>query len=198
MTPAGRTGTIPAPQLAAGKSYGHALHLSNPSMTNGGIVKRIMRLGTAMVQHASADLARAFIIRLSEWEGAVIMLLWGVVLLLPDQMFASDDWLAFRILFSENTLGTAFALGGALRILVLAANGAWRPMYHLRAWMAMSSAVIWFSILLGFMSRGTTGTWIAVYPVLFAAEVVNVYRAIGDAAKVDLAANRSRDNGLTA
>lgn len=148
-----------------------------------------------MVQHVTADLARAFVIRLSEWEGAAILMLWGVVLLLPEQMFASDDWLAFRTLFSEQTLGTAFLLGGVLRLMILAANGAWRPMYHLRAWMAMSSAVIWFSILLGFMSRGTTGTWIAVYPVLFAAEVVNVYRAIGDAAKVDLAASRSRGHG---
>lgn len=151
-----------------------------------------------MVQHASADLARAFIIRLSEWQGAAILLLWGFVLLMPEEMFASDDWTAFRILFGENTLGLAFALGGASRILILAANGAWRPMYHLRAWMAMSSAVIWFSILLGFMSRGTIGTWMAVYPVLFAAEVVNVYRAIGDAAKADLAASRSRDHGPTA
>jgi hypothetical protein len=151
-----------------------------------------------MVQHAAADLARVFILRLSEWEGAAILLLWGVVLLLPDEMFLNDDWSAFRILFSEQTLGTAFLLGGVLRLLILAANGAWRPMYHLRAWMAMSSAVIWFSILLGFMSTGTIGTWIAVYPVLFAAEVVNVYRAIGDAARVDLAASRSRDHGITA
>lgn len=154
-----------------------------------------MTIGTVRARQVIAEMTKVFIIRLSEWEGAAILLLWGIVLLLPDELFAGDDWSAFRILFSEQTLGTAFLLGGFLRLLVLTANGAWRPMYHLRAWMAMSSAVVWFSILLGFLSRGTLGTWVAVYPVLFAAEVVNVYRAIGDAVKVDLAASRGRDNG---
>jgi hypothetical protein len=152
--------------------------------------------GKVMVSRQTlADLRTAFFTRLSEWQSAVILLLWGGALLLPDQMFIHDDWTAFRLLFREESLGTLFVMGGAFRLLVLAANGAWRPMYHLRAWMAMSSAVIWFSILLGFLSRGTIGTWLAVYPVLFAFDVVNVYRAMGDAARVDLAANRSRANG---
>lgn len=131
------------------------------------------------------DLRHAFTIRLSEWAFAVILAMWGLVLLLPEPLFERETWTAFRYLFHEETLGLLFAVGGILRLLVLAANGAWRPMYYVRAWMALSSAIVWFSITIGLLSSGRIGTWIAVYPVLFVFDVVNALRAVSDAAAND-------------
>lgn len=143
---------------------------------------------------AVAGLRHAFVARLSEWLFAVVMLLWGLVLILPEQRFAAGDvWVAFRALASEETLGAAFILLGSLRLVVLAANGSWRPMYHFRALTALACAVIWFSITLGFLSSGEVGTWLAVYPAFFIFDTVNVFRATSDAAHADRAARRARE-----
>ena len=133
-------------------------------------------------------LRHAFIARLAEWAFAVIMALWGVVLLMPEKRFADESWAAFGRLADETTVGLICLLLGVARLVVLAANGTWRPMYHLRALTALWSALIWFAITLGFLSAGVMGTWLAVYPVLFAFDVVNMFRATGDAAAADKAA----------
>lgn len=131
-------------------------------------------------------LRHAFVTRLSEWQGAFILLLWGYVLLLPDETYAGANWSAFSLLIEEDNLGWLCMAGGLLRLGILAANGAYRPMYYLRAWMALTSGMVWFAIACGFYSSGNIGTWIAVYPVLFVFEVVNLFRAASDAAAAEI------------
>jgi hypothetical protein len=77
-------------------------------------------------------------------------------------------------------------------------NGAWRPMYYLRALMAFVSAIFWISLSLGFLGSGMVGGWVAIYPVLFVFDSVNMFRAVGDAAKNEIglsAASRAAQGG---
>jgi hypothetical protein len=126
--------------------------------------------------------------RLSEWAFAAMLLLWGVVLVMPAETFDGRAFAAFRTLFDETTLGALLCVGGAIRLAVLSLNGIWRPLYYVRAWMALSSTVIWAAIAIGFASSGAFGTWIAIYPVLVAFEAMNVIRAMSDAAAAELTA----------
>lgn len=134
------------------------------------------------MQVTISKLRHAFVARLSEWEAACILTLWGVVLLMPSPIFDGGAWVAFRILMPENALGLCCLAGGLVRLSVLAANGAWRPMYYVRAWLALTSFAVWVAIVLGFLSSGQIGTWIAVYPTLALFDAVNVFRAMSDAA----------------
>lgn len=132
----------------------------------------------------------AFMGRLSEWAFAAMLLLWGVVLAMPAETFDGRAFVAFRELFDETTLGFLLVAGGAVRLAVLSVNGIWRPLYYVRAWMALSSTVIWAAITIGFASSGTFGTWIAIYPVLLVFEALNVMRAMSDAAAAEIEARR--------
>jgi len=136
------------------------------------------------VVSAGHGLRYAFVARLAEWMLATILFLWGVALVLPEQRFAAGDvWLAFRTLASEETIGAAFILLGGCRLV----PGGQRLVT------AMITAVIWFSVTLGFLSSGQVGTWLAVYPAFFIFDTINVFRATGDAAQADRAARRARE-----
>ena len=110
---------------------------------------------------------------------------WGAILLLPDTLFAGPSWSFFTQLAREEVIGAACVTLGAMRLLVLAVNGAWRPMYHLRSATATLSLTFWFAITIGFAGSGRISTWLAVYPVLFVFDGINALRAAGDAARVD-------------
>jgi hypothetical protein len=138
--------------------------------------------------HAGGHFRLAFMGRLCEWAFAVMLFLWGVVLAMPEATFDSRAFAAFRMIADETTLGLFLILGGAIRLAVLSLNGLWRPLYYVRAWMALSSTVIWAAITIGFASSGAFGTWVAVYPVLLVFDALNVIRATSDAAAAELAA----------
>lgn len=133
----------------------------------------------------------AFLGRLNEWAFAVVLFMWGVVLLFPMPTFDGPAYTAFRLVVGEDTLGWLLAIGGLIRLAVLFANGFWRPMYYVRAWMALTSMMVWLTITLGFASSGTFGTWLALYPVLTVFEGVNVFRAMIDAAQAELEARKT-------
>jgi hypothetical protein len=144
-------------------------------------------------------LRHAFEVRLAEWAFACILLLWGGNLLLPTDVFdgpASPYFTAIRLLVTENQLGTLCLVGGAVRLMVLALNGGWRPLYYLRAVTAFVSSVLWLSLSLGFLGSGMVGGWVAIYPVLFVFDSVNMFRAVGDAAKNEIALNAASSRGI--
>lgn len=130
-------------------------------------------------------LRHAFVIRMSEWMLAFVMATWGLILLFPEARFADPAWAGFRVVVEENTLGVLFLLGGFIRLAVLSLNGAYRPMYYVRAWMALTASVAWFAVCLGFLSAGVFGVWLATYPYFLIFDVVNTFRAVLDAAEVE-------------
>jgi hypothetical protein len=128
------------------------------------------------------NLRHAFINRLCEWELATIFFLWGYVLLSVPDVYAGDNWAAFRAVITQQHLGWLMMIGGGFRLIILSFNGIWRPLYYARAWMAWSCAIVWALISLGFLSSGHAGPWLAVYPTLLVFESVNLFRAAADAA----------------
>lgn len=127
-------------------------------------------------------LREAFHQRLCEWELATILFVWGFFLLLPVDTLDSKSYAAFRMLMDQTHWGAFIALGGAMRLGALAVNGAWRPMYYVRAWLSVTTLVLWIMITLGILWSGSTGTGLAVYPVLAVFEVISLLRSARDAA----------------
>jgi hypothetical protein len=135
-----------------------------------------------------AELRRAFVTRLLEWYLAVALMGWGFVLLLPTETYSnSAAWDAFRLILTEDQFGWSVMLVGIARFVVLCINGAWRPAYRWRAVFACAGATLWFSISLGFISASWVGLWLAFVPAAFVFEIVNMLRAISDAAAADRA-----------
>lgn len=148
------------------------------------------------VMVAVDGLRTAFRERQSEWAFASMLLLWGAVLLAPTDIFDGRAYMGLRQIMSEDRWGVLMLIGGALRLLILAGNGAWRPLYYFRAWMSGTTAVVWMMIGLGFWWSGSMGTWLAIYPVLILFEMLNVFRAAADAAAVSLAAKARKGIGI--
>jgi hypothetical protein len=123
-----------------------------------------------------------FAARQMEWLMAIITFNWGVVLLLPDDIFQGNSWIIFRAIAPENWWGVLFLLCGLARIGGLVVNGARRT---ITPWIRITAAflglLIWVGICFGFALAGVPGIWRAVYPAFALAEVVNLYRAAHDA-----------------
>lgn len=121
--------------------------------------------------------------RLSEWMLAVVMTLWGGVLLNSRQLFDQPTWAGFRTLFhDEATLGWLMVAFGFLRLAGLVVNGA---RANVTPWIRSISASFGFllftGITYGYALSGVVSTWLAIYPVFAVVELLNIYRAAHDA-----------------
>ena len=115
--------------------------------------------------------------RILEWYVASQLLLWGLILLLPENTFAgSEDFIAFQV--NEDTLAWFMLALGVVRIAALIINGTLpgvTPLVRLSG--AFIGAGVWFYISLEFAGSGFVGTWIAAWPMAFIAEFINIYRS---------------------
>lgn len=134
--------------------------------------------GLGFVLHS---LRHAFVNRLAEWVFAFSLLGQGIGLAAPQAAFDRPAWVVTKLLMTETTLAWVLMALGIARLLVLAANGAWRPMYPLRALLAGTSSIVWFMLGIGFLGSGEMGLWVGVFPVFFVFDAINMRRAIGDA-----------------
>lgn len=107
---------------------------------------------------------------------------WGYVLLLPDNTFGLPVWAGFRDLFyDEVVLGWTMTVLGVLRLIGLVVNGARRDVTPIiRQISAGVGCLIWVGITYCYASSGIVGTWLAIYPLFAAGELVNIHRAAHD------------------
>lgn len=122
--------------------------------------------------------------RLSEWSGSFHMLLWGYVLL-AFPIFDGKSFLYFRAIFqSQELLGSVLFAAGFFGVVGLVINGL---RHEVTPWIRFARAFVGFWAFLGmstcFALSGTITTWLAIYPVLAAAELVNMMRTSFDAGK---------------
>lgn len=128
---------------------------------------------------------KTFRVRSNEWFMAAVVFLWGVVLIQPQETFTQPSYSILAQHASEDTWAIFCLVGGGLRLLALAINGAMRPSPHVRAVLAFLSAFFFLQLAFGFLTAGTLSTGLAVYPAAAVFDFVNALHAIGDAADVD-------------
>lgn len=135
-------------------------------------------------------------VRLSEWGLGLILLLWGAILVSPDDTFSRPAFTIMARVASENVWGVVLTALGVTRIVVLLINGAWRRSPHLRAVTAFLSCFVWVQITLSIWGSGIFATALAVYPVLLLMDIYVVMRAAGEARLSDDEASR-HDHPIT-
>lgn len=120
--------------------------------------------------------------RRTEWVAGVQCLLWGVVLLLPMETFASPAFRVFNQIMPEIWWGAALMLIGSVRLGGLIVNGARR---RVTPWLRLISALLGFGVFtaisLCFASSGLISTWIAAWPVAMVVELMNIHDTARDA-----------------
>lgn len=141
-----------------------------------------------------SEFRKIFYFRMTEWAFALMMFLWGVILVVAEP-YDQPGFAAFRHVVEEDRLGWLLVLGGMIRLIALVVNGAFRPMYYVRAVMALASMMTWMLVSIGFASGVGLSVWAAVYPIIALFEGANAIRAAVDAGQAEKAA---RNAGLIA
>lgn len=120
--------------------------------------------------------------RRTEWVAGFQCLLFGAILLMPMETFASPSFRVFSELLPEIWWGAALVMIGAVRLGGLIVNGARR---RITPWLRLVSALLGFGVFtaisLCFASSGTISTWIAAWPVLMVVELMNIHDTARDA-----------------
>jgi hypothetical protein len=111
--------------------------------------------------------------RLLEWEHALILMLFGLILAQPRVSMGSIP--------NEDTWGTVIFSLGLLRLLSLVVNGLRRKMTSwLRAFCSISSSMVFVLIGLGYVISGNWGVAAAFFPIVAVFELFNYSRAMRD------------------
>ena len=124
--------------------------------------------------------------RMMEWFYALHTAGWGIVLIYGDRLFDQPAWSGFRDIFrNEALLGSVMLMLGALRLGGLFVNGARKnvtPM--IRQVSAGMGCLIWVGITYCYASSNVWSTWLAIYPLFAAGELVNIHRAAHDQGEI--------------
>lgn len=145
--------------------------------------------------------------RAPEWFLAVMLVLYGVILLMPAPAFNNPAFATIRRFVDEDYWGGAAVVVGLLRLTALTVNGTlynieplrlnkaiWarilvtysRYSPHVRAVAALCTCFFWFSVTLGFFSSGTSiPPSTAIFGVLFFLDIYSASRASIDADRVN-------------
>lgn len=145
--------------------------------------------------HITTSFRETFHARASEWALAVVLFNWALILAFNETLFDGPSYSALAALASQQTWAWVCMVFGAVRLIVLAINGAWRRSPHMRSVCAFVACFFWFQIIIGMLQSGTWSTGMAVYPVLFFLDTFNVIRAIGEAGRSDAQHQRMAGNG---
>ena len=137
--------------------------------------------GAVIIKHieaASEHVSATFPQRLAEWLFAAQLCTWGLILLRPEDTFGLSTSMGPLLrVATEGTWAWYAASVGSVRLLALFVNGWLVPhTYLFRIICSFLSVLAWLTISLGLMSSGNASTGLAVYPWIFVAEMVCLYR----------------------
>lgn len=122
--------------------------------------------------------------RVLEWEHAIIMTLWGVIVVYNPTIFNDAGYVAF--VGGSLFWGSVVIIAGLVRISALCVNGYMaRPTALVRAFAAASGILMFAAISLGFLFSWRWSTALAVYPVLGFFGLFSLYWSIFDVAIPD-------------
>jgi hypothetical protein len=139
-----------------------------------------------LVAHVSTSLRQTFPTRVTEWMLSAMMIHWSVVLGSEPNLFDRSpayDFLAS--VMGQEAWSTVLFWAGLARLVTLGINGLWRRSPHIRALGAFIGAGFWFFVALSFVLADRNSTGLAIYPWLFLADAINIFRASGEAGVSD-------------
>ena len=118
-----------------------------------------------LIVHMRDNFSRVFVGRMIEWEHAVGLFCFGLVLMVQPSLFATaPGYAGFRaILDNPEFWALSAMIVGAARFGVLTVNGTIRRSPHLRAGFAMLSALFWFQAGVGGLVAGTLSPVTGLY-----------------------------------
>lgn len=122
--------------------------------------------------------------RALEWLFAVFLVGWAAMLFASPSMFdgpVSPQFVALKATFSQTVWAFGCAFMGLTRLVALWINGRSAGTPYIRMTMAFLSCFFWYQISLGLFVSGVPTTAWAIYPVILAFEMYNVFRAASDA-----------------
>lgn len=115
--------------------------------------------------------------RLMEWEHAVLLVGFGLVLLEPEVLLPGVP--------GENAIGSLIFMLGSARLIGLIINGLLkRTTSWLRALSAIASSFLFVLIWIGYLYAGRWGAAVVFLPVVALFELFNYARAMRDVGRV--------------
>lgn len=145
-------------------------------------------MATMILARVARGVTEHFPARASEWALAGMMMIWGIIVLQPGDLFAKMPAYAYmHWIAPEQAWGMATISVGAVRLMALVINGTfldtwwgkWSP--WVRCILSFASCFLWFAISFGLIGSHVLSTGLATYPFLFALDAWNCRRAAGDA-----------------
>lgn len=137
-----------------------------------------------------------FPVRSTEWMLGAMKLSWGLLLLLPYDVFRAPGTAAMMrgmaALAPQVVWGWIGFIAGIFHLSALWVNGTRRRSPHLRAFCSGVGVLFWFQVTIGLFSSGVMSTGWAIYPWMVLFSVYNVVRAMQDARVSDERARASR------
>lgn len=136
--------------------------------------------GSVIVKHVEAateHVSSTFLERLGEWLFAAQLFTWGLIVSRPEATFSSPPLVPLSRIASEDTWAAYAMTVGGVRLFALFINGWVLPhTYLFRIVCSFLSVLAWLTITLGLISSGQATTGLAVYPWIFLAEMVCLWR----------------------
>lgn len=131
--------------------------------------------------------------RMPEWFAAGTLALLGAILLQPHHVFSEPCFIPLARIATEAVWGWAALMIGAMRLMALIINGAWRATPVLRQIGCTFGIVVWVGMAVGSISAGFIATDFAYLLFLFMIDTASLSFAAQDGVHARL---RDRDARL--
>lgn len=127
--------------------------------------------------------------RMPEWIQSVGMLCWGLVVLAADGLFEEVHYFETLLLIMSQVEWAFLAIVvGAIRLIFLIINGAWRPSAHIRAIGCVLGSLLWGTMLVASLSLEYLTPSIVIYGVMLSLDLLSLWFSAGDAKLADITA----------
>ncbi len=137
--------------------------------------------------------------RMPEWITSLAMLIWGLIVLSQgENLWSREFYSVLSTIGTQASWGWLTTIVGALRLVALTINGAWRPTGHIRAFGALVGSVVWSALIIGYMIMDWSPPAIATQSAMLLLDISAIWFAAGDAKVADIFANNKnvRDKAM--
>lgn len=135
-------------------------------------------------------LAYTFRDRMAEWTLSAGMMFWGIMCIVMETLFHNSHYyLPLLNIMPQIAWGIMATAVGAIRLLFLIINGAFRPSAHIRALGCVFGCLVWGSLVIASISLGPIiSPNLPIFISLLALDSLSLWFAAGDAKLADIVA----------